>query len=269
MNLKQGVQTMKHIVNCIYLIGLMFILSPYVYAFENNINQQTISIGGLKSEPLLLNSQSPMTTAEQGKSKAEMQESINKKILTNNNKSAKTSSLTHSDFGIYSANSFLDVDQDLDGYYQTFSVLFDADFYGYHETTGQQVSVYALLYMSKNGEPWSHFFTTDNFIIAGDSELDEYEVITTLVSGYPPGEYDILIDLYQVGYSNIVASFSADDSNALYALPLESGDFDNYYVEEVDVIGGGVSSILGLFTLFSLFLFRFFQKNWQTFNVSQ
>ena len=38
----------------------------------------------------------------------------------------------------------------------------------------------------------------------------------------------MLIDLYEVGYSDIVATVSSDDLNSLYALPLQSRDRDNY-----------------------------------------
>lgn len=250
----------KQLVNLITLAILLTLLSTRAYGNENEINRQVLAIGGLKSVAISPNTQTMMTNSVVGKSKSDMKELIKKQNSTTTNQNLITTSLTHSDFGIYGASSFLEVDIDFDGYYQSFSVLFDADFYGYHEITGPQVEVYALLYISRNGEPWSHFFTTDNFIINGDSELDEYEVNTTLVSGYPPGEYDILIDLYQVGYSNIVASFSANDSNALYALPLESSDFDSYYVEEVDVIGGGANNRSSLLILLMLFLFRTYLK---------
>jgi len=152
------------------------------------------------------------------------------------------------DFAIYGATSFLQDDYDGDGFYQTFSVLFDADIYSY--TENQVGEVYALLYISKNGGPWTHYFTTDDFIIEADTDLDEYEVITTFLSGYSSDYYDVLIDLYQVGYSDIVATYSSDDSNALYALPLESADYDEPYIEVIEVSSGGSISMLILFLLY-------------------
>jgi hypothetical protein len=156
------------------------------------------------------------------------------------------------DFAIYGATSYLQDDYDGDGFYQTFSVSFDADIYSY--TPNQLGEVYALLYISKNGGPWTHYYTTDNFLIEGETDLDEYEVITTFLSGYSADHYDILIDLYQEGYSDIVASYSSDDSNALYALSLESADYDEPYIEVVEVIevshGGSVSIITLLCFIF-------------------
>jgi len=145
------------------------------------------------------------------------------------------------DFALYGATSLVQDDLDGDGFYQTLSVTFDADIFSY--TANPFGEVYALLYVSKNGGPWTHYFTTDDFVIESDSELDEYEVITTFLSGYSTDHYDVLIDLYQVGYSDIVASLSSDDSNALYALSLESAEYDEPYVEtyiEVVETGGSI-----------------------------
>lgn len=160
------------------------------------------------------------------------------------------------DFAIYGATSLLQDDYDGDGFYQTFSVIFDADIYSY--TANQLGEVYALLYISKNGGPWTHYFTTDTFIIEADTNLDEYEVITTFLSGYSSDHYDVLIDLYQEGYSELVATYSSDDSNALFALPLESSDYDEPYIEtyvEVVEVDGGSIYWLALLSL-STFLFR-------------
>tara|TARA_R110001583_G_scaffold315_3_gene2875 strand:+ start:3112 stop:3987 length:876 start_codon:yes stop_codon:yes gene_type:complete len=164
----------------------------------------------------------------------------------------------YADFAIYGATSFLEDDYDGDGFYQTFSVSFDVDIYSYTENKLDEV--YALLYLSKNGGPWTHYFTTDTFIIEGESDLDEYEVITTFLSGYSSDYYDVLIDLYQVGYSDIATSFSSDDSNALYALPLESADYDEPYIEVVQVIevsSGGGFSVITLFIILISAAFRF------------
>lgn len=161
----------------------------------------------------------------------------NERNIQNKNNSNLSQDYT-ADFIIYGATSFLQDDYDGDSFYQTFSVSFDADIYSYNEN--QLGEVYALLYISKNGGPWTHYFTTDSFLIEGDTDADEYEVITTFLSGYSSDYYDVLIDLYQVDYDNVVASYSSDDNNALYALPLESADYDDPYIEVVEVRGGGI-----------------------------
>jgi len=148
--------------------------------------------------------------------------------VSSNNKSIEkaNSNFTHDDyqFSIFEAQSALLTDLDFDGYYQGFSISFDADYLRYddYDTT----TVYAEMYLSKNGGPWLHYFTTEDFTIHSDDSTDDYEVVTTLVDGYTSDNYDVLIDLYEVGYTDIVATYSSDDSNALYALPLESANYD-------------------------------------------
>ncbi|WP_448566648.1 choice-of-anchor H family protein [Thalassotalea ganghwensis] len=131
-------------------------------------------------------------------------------------------------FSIYEGYAQLIEDYDEDGYFQTFSVTFDADVIT--ASVYDEFTVYADLYLSKNGGPWIHYFTTDPFNIYGESTDDVYEVYTTLEQGYITNEYDVLIDLYEVGYEDVVASYSSDDTNDLYALPLESSDYDPEYV---------------------------------------
>jgi hypothetical protein len=154
-------------------------------------------------------------------------------------------SFSDGNFAIYQGYSQLIEDIDEDGYYQTFSVTFDADLItGY---ANDEAVVYAELYLSENGGPWLHYYSTDNFIIHGESSDDEFEVYSTLEQGFNTNQYDILIDLYQEGYADIIASYSSDDSNSLYALPLESSDYDVEYLEyyqEVYTHGGSTSLIV-------------------------
>jgi len=213
--------------------------------------KQIIEINKLTKTPDQLNKKATSKTREAMlKSQKELIQKSNKTLIAQNN-----SQNYYADFAIYGATSVLQDDFDGDGFYQTFSVIFDADIYSY--TEDQFGEVYALLYISKNGGPWSHYFTTDNFIVEGDTDLDEYEVITTFLSGYSTDYYDVLIDLYQVGYSDIVASYSSDDSNALYALSLESADYDEPYVEVVESSGGGAFSVVTLFVILISAAFRF------------
>ncbi len=158
------------------------------------------------------------------------------------------------EFTIYDAFATLQDDYDGDGYYQTVTVVFDADIYSYD---GNDLGeVYARLYLSENGGPWFHYYTTNNFLIHGDSEQDAYEVISNFSQGYYPGHYDILIDLYQVGYAGIVATYSSADNQALYALPLESSDYDPLYVDSVSIHHGGSLSALALMLLVLLLTAR-------------
>lgn len=158
---------------------------------------------------------------------------------------AQQNQVIYYDFSFYDAQTRLYEDYDYDGFYQTFSVTFDADI---NSSGGEvQADVFAELYLSQNGGPWIHYYSTDVFTLNADSSFDDYEVLTTLANGYQTDHYDVLIDLYELGYADPVATISSDDLDSLYALPLESGDRDTVYVEEVyveDVHGGALSWLM-------------------------
>jgi MYXO-CTERM domain-containing protein len=83
------------------------------------------------------------------------------------------------------------------------------------------------LYLRRAGETeWYLYQETDDFWIYGESEDDDYYVTTTLDAGYSTGEYDVLIDLYESGYSGIVATLGPAESGELSYLPLEEIGLD-------------------------------------------
>ncbi|WP_259394787.1 choice-of-anchor H family protein [Shewanella sp. SR44-3] len=160
-------------------------------------------------------------------------------------------------FNIYDAQSHLLEDFDGDNFYSTFSVTFDADVNGIG--FNEYANVYAELYVSQEGGPWLHYYSTEVFSIAGSTSYDDYRVLTTLQSGYQTAHYDVLIDLYEVGFSEPVASLSSNDVNTLYALPLESRDRDPLYVETypetyIEVEAGGSLSWWGLVALMCMLM---------------
>jgi len=162
-------------------------------------------------------------------------------------------STNYSDFGIYRAFSYLVDDIDEDGFYQSFSIVFDADIY--HASYAE---VYAELYLRKDGGPWIHYYSSDVFSLLGESEDDEFEVSTTLEQGFTNGFYDVLIDLYEANSDELVVSYGSDDDSALYGLTLESSDYDQLYVTETEIIysNGGSLSLITLLMIFILALLR-------------
>lgn len=171
--------------------------------------------------------------------------------------SIERSSAFYYSFSIYNGYSQLIEDIDEDGYFQTFSVTFDADLLS--PSINDQAVVYADLYLSEDGGPWILYFSSDDFVITGDTTEDEFEVITQLDSGYRPNNYDVLIDLYEAGYSDVVATYSSNDSNELYGLPLESSDYDPEYIEvEIHSEHRGGSVGLFIFILLALLSRRIF-----------
>jgi hypothetical protein len=142
-----------------------------------------------------------------------------------NSKAGRGTAVQHSprfsDFYIYSAASSLRQDRDADGYHSEFKIRFDAD------VISGDASVYAKLYLRRAGEDeWFAYHETDDFIINGQSDDDDYYVTTTLEDGYATAEYDVLIDLYESGFSGVVATIGPADAGALSYLPLEEASLD-------------------------------------------
>lgn len=144
------------------------------------------------------------------------------------------------DFWFFYVDVQLFNDDDHDGYYHGIDVLFDAD------TVFETADVYAVLYLSYEGGPWNEYAVTDTFRIFGATSDDEYVVVTELTSGYPRGNYDLLIDLYDTWDGSLVATLAPEDSSALSYLPLE--DFNRDDPDRGDTVvvvdhGGGALDV--------------------------
>ncbi|MEW8507372.1 MAG: choice-of-anchor H family protein [Candidatus Thiodiazotropha sp.] len=137
---------------------------------------------------------------------------------------------------IFDAHAVISRDDDDDGFYHRLKVVFDAD------TSDDEIWVYARLYLSLEGGPWNHYYTTDLFPITGDASDDEYEVVTRLLDGYPTGYYDVLIELYDADFDLLEVNYGPYEDSDLAVLPLEDSYRDDYH----DHGGGGAT---GLFTL--------------------
>tara|TARA_R110002096_G_scaffold154_23_gene957 strand:+ start:1757 stop:2518 length:762 start_codon:yes stop_codon:yes gene_type:complete len=156
------------------------------------------------------------------------------------------------DFWIYDADVQLYSDLDRDGYYVGIDLLFDAD------TTYAVADVYAVIYLSYEFGPWNEYVSTEDFTIFGASSGDEYIVDTELVSGYPTGDYDILIELFDAYDGTFLTSFGPDESSELSYLPLEDigRDTPPGNVVIVNEGGGATSWFLLLSVLGALILRR-------------
>ena len=153
-------------------------------------------------------------------------------------------------FWFYDADVVLFSDLDRDGYYFGIDLLFDAD------TTYAVADVYAVLYLSYEYGPWNEYAATEDFTLFGSISADDYVVETELVSGYPTGNYDILIELFDAYDGTFLASFGPEDTSELSNLPLEdstrdvAGPGDTHIV--VNSGGGGSFSLLLLLGLLAV-----------------
>jgi hypothetical protein len=116
---------------------------------------------------------------------------------------------------VYDGSTDLFSDRDRDGYYHHLRVTFDAD------TILGTANLYAIVYLSADGNAWERLFTTDDFTIRGAAPDDDYEVETDLVSGYSTGLYDVLVELYDAKTNELLDSFGPNESSDFSVLPLE------------------------------------------------
>ncbi|MFV2060099.1 MAG: choice-of-anchor H family protein [Gammaproteobacteria bacterium] len=177
--------------------------------------------------------------------------------------------ISHS-FSIFDANVELVRDNDGDGYYPFFRINFDADV-----NFGSAV-VYARMYISFEGGPWNHYYTTRTFEIFSNDSLNYRTVDTIFSTGYPPGSYDIRIDLYEAGWTGAVAVYGPNEDYDLNYLTLEDEEHDQsyYYEESYDVVYGNNGGCTfnanskfdpTLVLMFLLSIFYLFKRyNWHT-----
>ncbi len=138
-------------------------------------------------------------------------------------RSAGSMNQTHTantDFWFYMADVVLFADQDNDGYFAGIDLLFDADTYY------SRAEVYAVAYLSWEGGPWEEYAVTEIFVLNDTSADDEYVIVTDLVSGYPTGSYDILIELFDAYDDTFVADIGPENTSELAFLPLEDAGRD-------------------------------------------
>jgi len=157
------------------------------------------------------------------------------------NLSAGQSQSTHDDFWFFDVDVELFSDFDRDGYYSGIDLAFDVD------TIYNVADVYAVIYLSYEFGPWNEYVVTEDFTIFGASGDDEYFVESELVSGYPTGDYDILIELFDAYDGNFVASIGPDEASELSFLPLEDAGRDTPFDTTIIVNHGG-----GSFSWFAL-----------------
>lgn len=164
------------------------------------------------------------------------------------------------DFWFYDVDVQTFNDDDFDGYYHGIDVLFDVD------TNFGAADVYAVLYLSFDGGPWNEYAVSEDFSVFGTSANDEYVLVTELMSGYPTGSYDLLIELFDAHDGTFLASTGPEDSSEMSNLPLEDFNRDAP-AQEVIIVeshgGGGVLDKWTLGILLTLLVVTAFRRIWR------
>jgi hypothetical protein len=169
-----------------------------------------------------------------------------KRSVTQSKAGAQMSSAADYNFWFYSADVVLFNDHDQDGHFHGIDLLFDAD------TNWESADVYAVVYLSYYDGPWNEYSATDNFTLFSTSAEDEYNIVTELVSGYPTGSYDLLIELFDAYDDSFLTSYGPIDTSELAFLPLEDSNRDTPFTPPTTVVvrdGGGSLGWLSLLGL--------------------
>ncbi len=111
-------------------------------------------------------------------------------------------------------------DDDNDGYFAGFSLNIDAD------TRYSFTEVHAVIDIQRPFGEREFLHRTSRFSLYGDSFADEYRVEIALARNFPAGEFNLFIDLVDSNSSRVLDRVSSSEFSNLYALPLESEDFD-------------------------------------------
>ena len=152
---------------------------------------------------------------------------------------------THPDFKIFDSRVSIWGDDDADGFYRSMSVTFDVDTYGPGEW------VYTRLFLSYEGGPWNEYAVTDDFYIQGIAADDNYVIETDLLSGYPTGFYDVLIEVYAARDGAFLTLSGPNEDLDLSVLALEDVERDRFIDDNfhVQASHGGSLSLTALFLL--------------------
>lgn len=142
------------------------------------------------------------------------------------------------DFWFYLADVDLYADDDRDGFYSGVDLLIDVDTYY------SVADIYVVAYLSFEGGPWEEYAVTEDYTIFGTSGTDDYVIVTDLVSGYPTGDYDILVEVFDADTNDFLAFIGPEDTSELAFLPLEDMNRDATFGGDTRVTvnhGGGGS----------------------------
>lgn len=227
------------------LVVVLYTAAVQAAAVSEDAERKTITSQGLVSEGGAKADREPATDEHQaltlaGKRGKPTRSAAQQKLSGNEAASPDT------DFWIYSADVELFLDEDRDGYFTAIDLLFDADTYY------DVADVYAVLYLSYEYGPWNEYAETETFTIFGASAGDEYVVETDLVQGYPTGNYDILIELYDAYDNAFVASLGPEDTSELAILPLEDISRDAPAGTTQVVVNSGGGGSFGWFLIVGL-----------------
>ena len=239
---------MKHVTRTTVLIALLMLVSASMAQENDEIRQSLTSQGSNITRGSVGDGSTSYDEFEalnlEGTRSPKKASSVQQKM------GAAVSQSGDPNFWFYDADVELFSDFDHDGYYFGIDLLFDAD------TSYTVADVYAVIYLSYEYGPWNEYAETDDFTLFGTAGSDDYVVETELVSGYPTGDYDILIELFDAYDGTYLASIGPEDTSELALLPLEDSTRDAVSGGQTQVVvnsgGGGSTGLLFLIGLLAV-----------------
>ena len=239
---------MKHVTQTTVLIGLLMLVSASMAQENDEVRQSLTSQGSSITRGSVGDGSTSYDEFEalnlEGTRSPKNASSVQQKM------GAAVSQSGDPNFWFYDADIELFSDFDHDGYYFGIDLLFDAD------TSYTAADVYAVIYLSYEYGPWNEYAETDDFTLFGTASSDDYVVETELVSGYPTGDYDILIELFDAYDGTYLASIGPEDTSELALLPLEDSTRDAVSGGQTQVVvnsgGGGSTGLLFLIGLLAV-----------------
>lgn len=136
-------------------------------------------------------------------------------------------------YRIYDAQTRLFDDFDADGHYTYLRVTFDID------TDYFEADVFVRLFLKGSDNRWTMIYESGVFPIFGSSATDDYEVETELVSGFARDHYDVLIEVYEAPFGELVLEYGPLENPALGFLPMEDLAADSVVPPPVAISSGG------------------------------
>ena len=158
---------------------------------------------------------------------------------------SRTTNHSEPDFWIFDSWSELYRDNDYDNYYSALRLSVDVD------SVYTQAPVYLVVYLGDEVE-YTSVHVSSVFDVYGDDTTDYLTMDIALVSGFPPYDYDVLVEVYDAQTDELVVFSDAQDDADLSLLSLESADYDRAHTDTVVVVEehGGSLAGYGLLAMF-------------------
>lgn len=199
---------------------------------EERLEARSIESQGGKQSEWINKSAAPVDPAQLAKStKTANTQSAKQGALPQQRKLEYTRS-ANPDFWVFDAFVELNSDSDYDGFYSYFTVEFDVD------TVYSDADIYARLFLSR-GDVFEEYHTSSVFQISGDSSFDSIVIESELVSGFAPGDYELLIEIYDAYDDSLVAIYDGYDDADLSFISLESRSYEESQTVVVVTESGG------------------------------